>query len=539
MAEEQLKIQIGADVSGFNKGVQQVETGLKNLQPAAAKAGNVLTNLSRVASDAPFGFIAIQNNLEPLIQSFGTLQRESGTTGGAIKALATSLAGPAGLAVGFTIVSSLVTTAIQKYGSLSNALSALTAQNGEYFKQQQQLAEINKQAAQTAGEEIAKLSVLNAVASDTTNTQENRVEAAKKLLKVYGEYLPKVSQEAILNGQAADAINKAKDAILSKALALAAEKKLAEIGAAILDNQLKQVDAINSYADAQKNLDNQRRKAAKEGLTNAQGINFQTEQYVNENLRAQKVVQGLGEEALKLNKQYENLLNLTKGFAKGAGDAFVLNSEIKEPKVKVKKEALVPAKLNIATIEQSEEKAIRDINDRFKIQNGVIVPVNVEVPQSAYDSLNKFKDAAKSAFDLKEFQDKAQQIANVFTQVFSPAIDAFFENINDGRNVLKTLGESVKAFVIGAIKQFIKLAAISGLVSLVTGMPFSTSFKAVSGFSGNGGGFGRGGFGGTAPVGGIAGAALSMSVSGQFVQRGTDLVAVVNQANQRIGRVNG
>ena len=129
-----------------------------------------------------------------------------------------------------------------------------------------------------------------------------------------------------------------------------------------------------------------------------------------------------------------------------------------------------------------------------------------------------------------------QLISNVFTQVFAPAIDAFFEKMNDGRNVIKTLGESIKAFVIGAIKQFIKLAAISGLVSLVTGVPFSTALKGVSGLS-RGGLFGGGGFGGAAPVGGIAGAALSMSVSGQFVQRGTDLVAVINQSNQRIGRV--
>lgn len=534
MAEEQLKIQIGADVSGFNKGVTQVETGLKNLQPAAARAGNVLTNLSRVASDAPFGFIAIQNNLEPLIQSFGTLQRETGSTGGAIKTLAASLAGPAGVAVAFSVVSSAVTAAIQKYGSLGNALQALTAQNGEFFQQQQQLASIRKQAAEDAGAEIAKLNVLSAVSSDVTNSQENRVEAAKKLVKLYGEYLPKISQEAILNGQAADAINKAKDAILSKALAVAAEKKLAEIGAQLLDNQLKQIDAINSYADAQKNLAAQRLKADKEGLQNAQGINFTTEQYVNETLRARNAVGKLGEESLKLNKQYDNLLTLIKGFAKGAGDAFVLDTEIKEPKVK--KPALVPIKLNIARLTQSPEQLTKEINKQFTIKNGIQVPVNVEIPQTTFDNLKKFGKAAREAFDEKAFLNKVQLITNVFTQVFSPAIDAFFEKMNDGKNVIKTLGESIKAFVIGAIKQFIKLAAISGLVSLVTGVPFGTALKGVSGLS-RGGLFGGGGFGGAAPVGGIAGAALSMSVSGQFVQRGTDLVAVINQSNQRIGRV--
>ena len=46
--------------------------------------------------DAPFGFIGIQNNLNPLLESFQRLKAETGSTGGAFKALSKSLLGPAG-----------------------------------------------------------------------------------------------------------------------------------------------------------------------------------------------------------------------------------------------------------------------------------------------------------------------------------------------------------------------------------------------------------------------------------------------------------
>ena len=125
MAEE---IKIVASAVGFDqvqKGLNNTTTALKgtadqaqktgtalnsSLKPGAGQAAQSLTNLSRIAQDAPFGFIAIQNNLSPLIESFGRLKTETGTTGGAIKSLVQGLAGPAGLGLAFSVGTALLTT---------------------------------------------------------------------------------------------------------------------------------------------------------------------------------------------------------------------------------------------------------------------------------------------------------------------------------------------------------------------------------------------------------------------------------------------
>ena len=92
MAENKLSIEIDATVQGAVKGVDAVthalaevpaaankaSAGLKTFETSASKLGTgvkkganeaaqALTNVGRVAQDLPFGFIGIQNNLNPLL----------------------------------------------------------------------------------------------------------------------------------------------------------------------------------------------------------------------------------------------------------------------------------------------------------------------------------------------------------------------------------------------------------------------------------------------------------------------------------------
>lgn len=144
MAEE-LKIQIGADTSQFNAELQKAENELKQFQNALKKttdvkaleqlnaqvlqtqrtistlrgsmqtvasssnqASNSVLNLSRVVQDAPFGFIGIANNINPLIEGFGRLKKETGSTGSAFSALIGAISGPAGLGLGVAAATSLL-----------------------------------------------------------------------------------------------------------------------------------------------------------------------------------------------------------------------------------------------------------------------------------------------------------------------------------------------------------------------------------------------------------------------------------------------
>lgn len=126
MAEE---IEIIVTATGFDKvssGLKNTSEALKstateakktgdalksNLNAGSAQAGQSLQNLSRIAQDAPFGFIGIANNINPLVESFGRLKAETGSTGGALKALVSGLSGPAGLGLAFGVVTAAITFA--------------------------------------------------------------------------------------------------------------------------------------------------------------------------------------------------------------------------------------------------------------------------------------------------------------------------------------------------------------------------------------------------------------------------------------------
>lgn len=125
MAEE---LKIVLEVEGANKvttALDNTSEALKNtadeakkagaalnnqLKPASTQATSTLTNLSRIAQDAPFGFIGIANNINPLVESFGRLQAESGSVGTALKSLVSSMMGPAGIGLAVGVVSSLLVT---------------------------------------------------------------------------------------------------------------------------------------------------------------------------------------------------------------------------------------------------------------------------------------------------------------------------------------------------------------------------------------------------------------------------------------------
>jgi hypothetical protein len=77
---------------------------------ASDKAVNALGNVSRVAQDASYGFMGIANNLNPLFESFQRLQKESGGTGNALKAMGAALTGPAGIGLAIGVASSLIVT---------------------------------------------------------------------------------------------------------------------------------------------------------------------------------------------------------------------------------------------------------------------------------------------------------------------------------------------------------------------------------------------------------------------------------------------
>jgi hypothetical protein len=115
MAQETLKLVITADTKEALDNLQnfiKASKGLKGEMQNFGKVGNqatqALSNLSRVAQDAPYGFMGIANNINPLLESFQRLQKESGGSTQALKAMAAGLTGPAGIGLAIGVATSLI-----------------------------------------------------------------------------------------------------------------------------------------------------------------------------------------------------------------------------------------------------------------------------------------------------------------------------------------------------------------------------------------------------------------------------------------------
>jgi hypothetical protein len=240
----------GRNLSQFSVTAAGIQRSLVNTVRPVANASAAIQNLGRVASDAPFGFIAIQNNLDPLFDSFRRLSAETGSAGGAFRALGQSLIGGAGIGLAFTVVSSTITTLIQKYGSLGNAFSALNPFISSSERLQVSLNKALADGAAKGQEEVAHLQLLYQASQDLNVPLSDRKKIVDELQKQYPDTFKGLSDEAILAGEAAAAYDQLSQSLTAAAAIKATEglaaEQLAELGklkvaAANLSDELKQI----------------------------------------------------------------------------------------------------------------------------------------------------------------------------------------------------------------------------------------------------------------------------------------------------------
>ena len=583
MADNQLQINIGADTRNLEQGLQRATAAVdifdKSVKQTTANSGKAtlaLTNLGRVASDAPFGFIAIANNIEPLIQSFQSVRKESGSVGGALKALGSSLAGPGGLLLGFTLVSSAITVAIQKYGSLGGALDALfgkqDALNSEirsaaesYAKYNEQLkttVSIQSNAAGSTQGEISRVQALAAIVSDTTATYLQRNNALQELAKINKTYFGNLDLESVKLGTLTKAVDAYTKATIQSAVTKGFET---EIGAANVElnkqeNLLKKlqdrtrtataapqrivgiaatVDTRDIIAATQAEAEQAR--VVTELRARIRELNTAIEQSIRQynaitapinatNAATQISTTVTTQNTTAINKQAEALRKAEE--ARKASLASILAEAGKvqtldftsffdlDPVDARSKYAQI-----FAPVQSAFQEALAPSQGRLGRDFTIIPPAAI---QAAIDNVNRLRDAGIQA-------------GAAFSSVISPAIDGVFSAIENGQSVIKSLGDSFKKLVIDLIKATVKAAAFALIISAASGgtINFGTAFRGALQLGGTGGGFG-GLRGAAAPTfGGVGGFGGGLQLAGQvvFTQRGTDLVGVLNSSNARINRV--
>jgi uncharacterized phage infection (PIP) family protein YhgE len=535
-----LSVRIGADVAPAVAGLQEVSARLRNtaksgeafsesltrsantateslkkLKPGSAQATNSLIDLSRVAQDAPYGFLAIANNLNPLLESFQRLRVSTGSTSGALSALKSALLGPAGLGLALGVVSSLIV-------SFGDKLFSAKASMNDYQK-----------VVSEAKDEFVKMFASLSQAQNNIDLVKRGLVSQQSALEQYNSTIGKVAGSANTWAEA--------------------EQKIINQGDAVVEVTLKKAAANIAYAKAG------------EAAFKLQELQYTQKQFeANEGslpavARAafrQKIKESLASATREISKFKEmanNLLAEAGTITKNNGLLFAPELETKASKVTVKPDKFEIDRPAIGSV-QSELPSVlvKSKVDRSATQKGIddiskelnrTLPT-IDIP--ATPRLPKNTGAEKLTEQLLELKEIAEKVGESIADVFGNAFEAMLK----GGDVVKSIGEGLRGLIIDIGKAIIKMVVLKTISSIVPGLgaliPFRASGGAVSGGSpyvvgergpelfipastGRIEPNGRGSFG----QGGIM-----INLSGQFVQRGSDLIATISQVQQSQRRLS-
>ena len=239
---ENLNIVITADntdaLTKLNQSSQAVTNfgnKLKETAKPTADATNALGNLSRVAQDAPYGFMGIANNLNPLLESFQRLSKESGGAGNALKALVGGLTGPAGIGLALGAISSLVV-------AFGDDIVSLIGQETELEKANKAIRDSYFDSLKGVEATIANDQALVSVITDVTMSTKAR-EAALKQLKEEHKGNVELQKTDINDGEQLIAvINRMSEALIRKAQIEATSKIIGEQYAQLVRLQTAEIE---------------------------------------------------------------------------------------------------------------------------------------------------------------------------------------------------------------------------------------------------------------------------------------------------------
>jgi hypothetical protein len=548
-----LQIQVTADVASAGK---QIEDFSK-------KSRIALTNLSLVAQDLPFGFIGIQNNLPGVISSFGELTREAGSVGGALKQLGSSLVGPAGLFLAFSVVTSAVTFAIQKYGSLGAAITALVSNNGKLVQVQNSL---NKELATSVGNttaETVKIQLLVKALNDMSKPMKERQDAYTALKKIAPEIARGINEENVLTKKNIDIVNDNARARIEYIKIRARENAILNI---VNKNDEERIALEQEFP---KLLDNKRK--AEQQYNKTKGISFDGTKNFNAGIQTEALNLQFATDALNKNAKQrrdlyqanENLLNQLPPLIKGTAEYDATTKEFTDSlkkKNKEKKDELdleeLSRKARYAALklqEQADKNRLKYLQEQLKLEEeltkATFAQADIDMKADAESfSKENFKKLSEFTKPLDELQ-KSFEATKIFLQdiFFNPLQDLFQNFLDTGKFTFKEFGKVVLDNLKRIVAQIAAQQVIQLLAQVLNPLGALASTGVLTNPAANAGRGQRGILSALSNIfigrvanpnfGGVDGGTMGMTGSVNLVLRGTDLVGAINRTNSQISRV--
>jgi hypothetical protein len=502
-----IEIPIGAPLGQLDKDLKGATNKLNQFAAEASKSAGIvgaavtkgsnsaafaLTNLGRVAQDAPFGFIGIQNNLNPLLESFQRLKAETGGTGSALKALGQTLIGPAGLGIALSVVSAGILFYQQYQQRANKEVATAKKVTDEYINSLGQVQQAQLKGAQNAQNELVTLKLLYSQYQNATLPLEQRKDAYKEIQKLYPAYFGNMAFEATATDKTKNAYNSLTDSILASARARAAADLIAKNSTRQLENEQKVVDLTRQIQDERTKQIKLQSAVESQNLLAKQEANILTSkqaQIVNQYLKA-------GAKEAELTKLKNNLLTDTNLLTeknlllekavnaetlKGAkisgnvgGDAMQkakgksVKDDAKKRAADLSKEgnafavkmlkSLQDFQIN-ATNEAAKGKSLLNVIDENELNLAVR-----EAEKAAKDIVDKF--APISVPLLTPFQKLNLYIQESIIPQLSSSFKTFFDDLlMNGKLSFDALGQAIKNTFLSVLSS----EATKGVLSLLTG----------------------------------------------------------------------
>ena len=574
MAGGKLSVEIGADISDFQKKIQEVEFDIKELSkvkldrlklgldtteinaqikdaknnltqlktavkdtgqsfasavPKVANAGNTLTQFSRIAQDAPYGIIGIGNNITATAESFTYLKQKTGSTSGALKALGSSIMGTGGILLGVSLLTTGMTLLAQSGLSVGDVIDKITGNFDEFGAA---LKKANEEAVKNSAAEISGMNALVSTAKDVNLSMNDRLLAVKELQNQYPGYFGNLSKEQILNGNVATAVQGVTDALIAKAKAQAYTGELVKLSQEEFKLEEKKFQLLADKAKLE-----QSSNAKNAVALTAYGKN--QDYVVNAAIRNTRAIQDLdsqlSQNALELAKNAEAQAKWTSRINENVAASIKLKTEVAKPvktfntpQVTGVTNAIIPAPLfdvkGIATFNGQVDA----FGNKIKELPGVIKSSLIQIPKEISEGTILMMEA------LLEFNNAATEIINTsIADTFAGLGNAIGSALATGGDVLSAVGKTLlsslgailtnmgqMAIQIGvgllgikaALKSLNPAVAIAAGVALIAlGSFFSARSSAIAGGIG----------GGTGASGGTGAGANNQSfTSSGFASRG-------------------
>ncbi|HMT76041.1 MAG TPA: hypothetical protein PKA77_18345, partial [Chitinophagaceae bacterium] len=482
---------LGQQQSALNNVLSKSPEALKKLGASSNQSTNALMNLSRVAQDAPYGFIGIANNINPLLESFQRLKASTGTTGSALKELGKGLMGPAGLGLAVGVISSLMVT-------FGDRLFGAGKKAKETAEEIDRVRKVLAETARTADDvkitafgdteaESQKVQVLAGIIKDQTRSYNERNQALKELKSINKNYFEDISLESTGLATLTNRVNEYTDAIIAaqvtKILADDIGKVSVEISKALNQyNKLgKEFDAANAKAEKlkkQTDVDIRGRENITYGALYKDAADKAKD--FNKQLSAQGVLLGdLNTRKLELRNLLTTAISESLKFRPLKVDGL----SVKPNDVKIE---MPPGKLWQFEMEVSE---FNFAPKTLKVSKPVVITPVIDtkgldklVHSPALSKLKEITDA-NSAKAWKELNEQWEYTANVLASSITPAFMEFIDAIGKGQNAFQAFGQMIKQVLADVIKRLIETAIFASILSLVSGgnVKFGQAFTQLLG----------------------------------------------------------